>query len=86
MGLQCSTQAFSSYDAQGLLFAAVAQAFHCGAFSLVVDNALSYLPCGMIPLFRPGIKPVTPLLASGFFTPEYPGKSLLNLFKSTLCF
>ena len=100
--LHCYTQAFSSYDEQGLLFVAVCTGFSlqclfsCGGAwalgcvasvvaaarlqstgSVVAVHGLSCLPCGMIPHSRPGIKPVTPLLASGFFTPESPGKSLL---------
>ena len=37
--------------------------------------ALAYLPCSMWDLPRPGIKPMPPALAGGFFTTGPPGKS-----------
>ena len=40
------------------------------------------LLCGMWPLPRPGIKPMSPVLAGGFLTSEPPGKSNSKYFKS----
>ena len=45
--------------------------------SAVVTHGLN-LFCGMRDLPGPGIEPVSPALAGGFFTTEPPGKSLVR--------
>ena len=42
--------------------------------SLISGGTQTQLPPGMWDLPRPGIKPVSPALAGGFFTTEPPGK------------
>ena len=90
LGLCCCAQAFCSCGQGGLLFVAV-----CGllieAASLVVEHGLqarrlsscgarTQLLRGMWDLPGPGIEPVSPALAGGFFTTAPPGKSqMLNL-------
>ena len=47
--------------------------------SIVVAHRLQLL-CGMWDLPRPGIEPMSPTLAGGFFTSELPGKPCLMFF------
>ena len=44
------------------------------------SGTLAQLPHGMWDLPRPGIKPMSPALAGGFFTTEPPGKPSLKSF------
>ena len=73
------------------------QASHCSGFSCGRAQALGHrigsygtwaeLLQGMLDLPRPGIQPMSPALAGGFFTPEPPGKPLSWSFDSqALCF
>ena len=56
-----------------LVFIAVASPVAVCRLSSCV--ALAYLPCSMWDLPRPGIEPMSPALADGFFTTGPPGKS-----------
>ena len=70
LGLHCCTWAFSSCGKRGLLSSCSAWSSHCDGFSC----GRAQLSCGMWNLPGPGIKPVSPALAGGFFTTEPPGK------------
>ena len=57
---------------------------HCGSQALEhrLDSCGTWaeLLLGMWDLPRPGIKPMSPAVAGGFFTPEPPGKPCLNFY------
>ena len=82
LGLHCCVQAFNLVEGErGLLFRCVVWASHCGCFScgarasVVVAHRLNCsTACGILP--GPGIKPVSPVLASEFLTTGLPVKSL----------
>ena len=76
---------FCSCDEQGLLVGCGAQASHCSGFSCCgawAPGLMGFSSCGtrawlllgMWNLPRPGMEPVSPALADGFFTTEPPGK------------
>ena len=71
------SEGYSSFAVCGLLIAVASPAVHrlnsCGAQSWSLR--------GMWDLFRSGIKPMSPALASGFLTSEPPGKPYKFCFK-----
>ena len=90
LGLHCCAGAFSSCGERELLSSWGARASYCNGFSscgaqaaveqlqLMGSRARTYLFHSMWNLPEPGIKPVSPALASRFFTTGSPGKSLAN--------
>ena len=94
LGLSFCARAFSSCGKRGPLFIAVRGPLTVAA-SPVAEHRLqtrrlsncgsrAQLLCGMWNLPRPGLKPMSPALASGFSTTVPPGKPCLSLFKFSL--
>ena len=96
LGLRFCARAFSSCSERGPLFIAVRRPLTIAA-SLVAEHRLqthrlsncgsrAQLLCGMWDLPRPGLEPVSPVLAGGFSTTAPPGKPTNLIFVFQLRF
>ena len=96
LGLRFCARAFSSCSGRGPLFIAVRRPLTIAA-SLVAEHRLqthrlsncgsrAQLLCGMWDLPRPGLEPVSPVLAGGFSTTAPPGKPTNLIFVFQLRF
>ena len=72
---------FSSWSKWGLLSSCGAWASHCGGFSCHGVQTLGYVGSVVMDP-RPGIEPVSPALAGGFFATEPPGKPFFSFLKN----